>query len=584
MPQIPKPIPETEPPQSIQECREFMQRMDGKTPVGIMALADPRWRLLNLYPIRDVVSGKYKTLRELGGVPQYGWDIFHALYPSYGMGMAVINQLIDKETGEICPITLRIIIAKARQVGITMWAVLLMIDAMLFAGRQFRGGICNYTEEECQKTIEEKLHGVRDNSPWLQHAGVHNASKDCLALMQGTRRYGFIEVMQSPRGQNPDFGLITEYAKVSARDMEKAKEQRESWFAAGEHKPLIIESTSFGPTGDYYKICNRARQQQINGFGLDRKSFDLHFIGWHSKPQNVVENSVHELRPIYEEHFDEVEKDSDTTLTTEQKNWWISTLINDFQGDIIRMRHEHPGTYADFFSADNDAFVMSEQMRLMKSEERIINLPTKEHGCIVSFDLGKNDHTAYIAAQLDSSGFIHIIDAYKEKNVDISHFIERIRQQSYTVSQFVLPFDAGIKNEVARFLTGQRDIAVETFFRTIGIHNIKKIGKMRPMEGIVLSRRFSAHVKINAKLVPLISDLTSVRKELDKASKTYLMQLPRSAPENHLYSAFQHLAQAYQESPGIFEGSGGKWAFSDSGKAEEDGMTVGEGSAIITEA
>lgn len=500
------------------------------TQVGVNMLMSRIWRLSHLYRFRHIETSNPISL-DL--TEPYMMEIYNGIYG---------------ENNE----TLRNIILKSRQVFVTTLACAFAIDLCVRSKNQLVS-ISNSSADEVARTIEDKLHFCLRNSPFLQLIGVQAYASGLYFPSTESR----IQASMTGRGRTMSFALITEFAKTSFQDNNKAKEVRAGMLTATEFAPIIIESSSKGPYGVFYEMCKESHKLKQAGVRLDRKSFRFHFISWPQKKLNWLEYTPYDTT-LYDHYFKKVEYDQSIIIKPEQRNWWVSTLHNEFQGNMRSMAEEHPGTVEEAFEIDSEAFILKHEMRNMRESGRILPIARNfEYPLVCFWDFGWSDHTAFVIAQESDGGFVEILYEEAQSHKKLDWFFEQIDELEQPIKYHVLPNDAyGNHPHVNKeLIKGSTTIA--GFFKKKKKHNIirlPKIGLKRA--GFEASRQFAASCRIDSSCTKLLSSLVSVRRRYIHAGNCYVDRLPEHDKNNHLYDCFESIARCRLDLKRVF-GTGG---------------------------
>lgn len=515
-------------------------------PVGLDLLANNRiWRLSNLYRFRHIEDARPITL---DFDEPYVREIYKGIFSKNNP-------------------TLRNIVLKSRQVFVTTLSCAFAID-LCIRTKNMLVGISNYSGDEVKRTIADKLHFCLRNSPYLQIMDVREYA-DGLYFPSTESR---IQASMTGRGRTVGFALITEFAKTSVEDDTKAREVRAGMMAASERSPIIIESSSKGPSGVFYEMCMEAHRLKQSGVRLDRKTFRFHFVSWAQKALNTMEYTPYPIEP-YHEYFAKVEKDQQIIITPNQRRWWVSTLNNDFQGSIRAMAEEHPGTVEEAFEVDSEAFVLKDQMRAMRDEGRILPIARNpEYPLIAFWDFGWSDATAVILAQESPGGYVDILYEMKYSGTPLDWFFDQLNAMKQEIRYHVLPGDAYGNNAHVNSKLVPGSTTIANFFRRSGKHNIVRLPKIfKKRSGFEASRQFLASCRINDTCTDLLASLVSVRRQFVRAGNVYIDELEPHQPSNHLYDCLESIARCRLDMKRVF-GDGGSPDFlkSDAGYGGAD--------------
>ena len=224
---------------------------------NLEAFQDKRWRLNNLYSIKDPHGNKVKF--NLNWAQQTLLDCTHP----------------------------NIIVLKCRQIGITTYFSLLLLDAVLWEDN-VQEGIIAQTLEDSSNIFKDKLKYAFDNldpriRPLFQCIG--DSAKE-LAFKHGS----VIRVGTSLRGHTLQYLHVSEFGKVCARDPEKAREIVTGAFnTVHVGQSIFVESTAEGKEGHFFDMCQTAFDQEKSGKILGPLDFKPFFFPWWKEPAYKLE-------------------------------------------------------------------------------------------------------------------------------------------------------------------------------------------------------------------------------------------------------------------------------------------------------
>ena len=157
----------------------------------------------------------------------------------------------------------RVVVLKARQLGVTTFFAVLFLDDCLFNPNR-EAGIIADTRENAEEIFRTKVKDVWDNVakdiPALREL-IHDTIK--LESEQGKRLIfsngSAFRVSTSMRSGTLSQLLITEYGKICAKEPEKAREVRTGSIETLPRDALLaIDSTAMGNEGDFFTKCRDA--------------------------------------------------------------------------------------------------------------------------------------------------------------------------------------------------------------------------------------------------------------------------------------------------------------------------------------
>jgi hypothetical protein len=378
-------------------------------------LSDPWWRLNNLYYIKDkngdVVMFKCNWAQTL-------------LYKN----MWYLSCIL-----------------KARQLGMTTFIQLFMLDRCLFNDNQ-NAGIVAHTKEDAEAFFDDKIKFAYDRLPKdLQTARTATSdSKRHLRFSNGSQ----IRVGTSLRSGTYQYVHVSEFGKLCAKFPDKASEVISGTLntvAPGNF--VFIESTAEGPFGDFYDMCMRSldlTQAVKNGdqefTELDYKFF---FFTWWKHPDYVLNTKV-DIPEKLEAYFIELRDKHDIELKLPQKWWYVKKSLE--QGD--KMKQEYPSTPPEAFERSTELAIYGAQLRKAREQRRIGLLPIERGVPVNTFwDLGRNDVTAIWFHQ--HIGTQHRFIYYLENRlIDLSWYAQQLlelkEEHKWYYGRHYLPHDVEV--------------------------------------------------------------------------------------------------------------------------------------------
>ena len=370
-------------------------------------LADPLWRLNNLYWIVDK-RGK-RVLFKLNG-PQR--DLCS--------GMWYLNLIL-----------------KARQLGMTTFVLIFLLDRCLF-NSDTKAGVIAHNREDAQKFFREKLKYAYDNLPeWLKHSlAATNDRAGELVFQNGSS----ITVGTSMRSSSLQYLHISEFGKVCAKYPEKAREIVTGALNAVEAGQFVfIESTAEGQQGYFYEYCTRAERMMLEKRSLTKLDYKLFFFPWWQNPEYTLDGEVIETQED-SNYFDSLVFNDGIRLTQGQRNWYIKKAVT--QGDD--MKREFPSTIKESFEQSIQGAYYAREMDAMRKEGRLLRIPYEPTLPVsVFFDLGRNDYTAMWFMQ-DYRGQFRFIRYYENNGESIQFYIREMQKHPYIYDTLYLPHDANV--------------------------------------------------------------------------------------------------------------------------------------------
>ena len=318
-------------------------------------LSDKRWRLNNLYRIRDK-HGQEVPFR-LNAAQEDLFDNLHYLN----------------------------LILKARQLGFSTFIQIDMLDECLFTSNTAAATVA-HTQHDAAELFDNKIKFAYDRlDPGLKaEIPAKQDSARKLSFANGSS----ISVGTSLRSGTFQLLHVSEYGKMCAQTPEKAKEVRTgalNTVAAG--NIIWIESTAEGNEGDYHDMCQRAQELQQMGRELTPLDFKFFFYPWTWEPSYTLDAEV-PIPADLRRYFDEL-REKGINLSAGQEAWYVKK--SETQHD--EMRREFPTTPDEAFEASIEGAYYAKQMLKIRAEDRICRVPVEDLPVSTFWDLGIDDET-----------------------------------------------------------------------------------------------------------------------------------------------------------------------------------------------
>lgn len=473
-------------------------------------LSDPRWRLTNLYTI---VNAKKEVVIFRPNIAQ--------------------TQLLDQ-------MWYRNVVLKARKMGFSTQIQLLGLDTTLFSPNE-RMKVIAQDVSLAEGIFRDVLKFAYDNLPEpfkIAYPTVGEASKSKIEFKNNS----IVEVTTSARGTTPTFLHISELGKIAAKDPGKAREiQTGSITAAAEDAIIFVESTAEGQTGVFFDTVETARKMQESGAPLWKLDFKLFFFAWWMDPKYVAPANTVPITDKDHRYFNKVEQDTGTTLTPEQRAWYVKFREVTYAGDQTMMYQEMPSTVEEPFKVSMEGAYFTEQFTRIRKENRIGNVPYDPHYPVSIFcDIGSNDETALWFIQPCRTHYA-VIDFYEATGEPYQHFVDEVDSRNYVLDYVYLPHDANHRRQGE-----QRNLTPEEMLQSVAPHWRFWLVPRTPDKQMAIqqARNFLPMCVFDeSKCKDGIKHLESYRKTWDPRLQTW-RPTPRHDASSNAADAFLQAAQA----------------------------------------
>ncbi len=372
--------------------------------VAQMLLANPRWRLNNLYYIIDKQGNKVRF--------QMNWaqeELYNGIHHCN-------------------------LILKARQLGISTFICLLFLDRCLF-NSNVSAGIIAHTLEDAQQLFRRAKFAY-DNLPEELKA-LRQSNMDTAQMIQFSNGSS-LRVGMSLRSSTFQYLHISEFGKICAKFPDKAREivtGSLNTLASGQY--CFIESTAEGREGYFYEMCKRAQALKDSEIELTPLDFKFFFFPWFRNREYWIENAV-TIPPDLFEYFKELHEVHKITLHPSQMSWYAKKYVTQHED----MKREYPSTPDEAFQASTEGLYYGKYIAKARAEKRIGRVVYDETvPAFVSMDLGFNDSTAIWWYQILGQE-VHLIDYYEMSGEPLTHYLKILKDKPYFTQKYFVPHDA----------------------------------------------------------------------------------------------------------------------------------------------
>jgi hypothetical protein len=428
----------------------------------------------------------------------------------------------------------RNLILKARQLGMSTFAVLYIVDSVLFT-ENLSAGIVSYSLEHAQHIFKKIIGHALDTLPdqYKRICGITQRSAREISFNNGSS----IRVDTTLRGGSYPLVLISEFGKICARNPQKAEEVITGTLqAVPKDGKVIIESTGEGNEGFFAEMVMEANRR--GNENISELEYKLFFYNWLTEPSYQLHEKV-TYDVTLTDYFTKIEKELDCTINQPQRNWYA--VQQRILGD--KLKQEFPSTISESFLASSDAFYFAEALSTAYETNRCLytSLYDALLPVYVSMDIGLNDLTVMIFFQV-AHGEIRVIDYYEDKNKDVPFYAKFLLQDKhYNYHTIFLPHDSTKRYNSDIQLTYERDFRRLFSGTNTQFHVLKAMDKQLSISHakIMIGRSvFNAD-----RVKPLLDQLAKYRKKWNEQLGRYLEEPLHNEASNY-GDAYRYLSQA----------------------------------------
>ena len=376
------------------------------------AMADRDWRLRYLYWIKDK-DGKKVRFR-----------------PNPAQ-----MRLLDTESN-------RNVVLKARQMGFTTLIQIDMLDTCLFTPHT-SAGVIAHNLDDAVAFFRDKIKFAYDNLPQFLRDQI-TADTDSARELRFSNG-SVIRVGTSLRSGTLQLLHVSEYGKLCARNPERAREVKTGSLPTVPTGGRIwIESTAEGRMGDFFDICETAKNAADGGREVGDLGYAFHFFPWHNDDGyrlDVKPYGIHQ----YTAYFDELAVRG--IEVDEQQRWWYVATAQNLGQD---MKREYPSFPEEAFESAIIGSYFQRQMAQVRANGQITRVPIEPRIPIQTFwDLGRDTTSIWF---FQAVGFEYrFIDYYQNSGEWMAHYLQVLADrrnggEKYLYGDMYLPHDGSRKS------------------------------------------------------------------------------------------------------------------------------------------
>lgn len=398
-------------------------------------LADPNWRIRNLYYILDKD------------------------------GNTVIFTPNEVQDDFIRKLWYRNIIPKARQRGFSTAVQLMILDACLFV-ENTRAAIIALDLQLALAIRDDKILFAYNRLPSLIRDRVPLTRENDKRLQW--KNGSELQIGTTARGRTLSWLHVSEYGEICAKNPEQAKEIISGALPAAERGTTVLESTAKGADGDFAVKVSQAVAVQESGRKLTRKDFRLHFASWWDAAEYELDDPEFiTISPKDHAYFDRLEVTIGREISLRKRAWYVQQRDSEFSGDLEMMRSQFPSTLEEAFQQSTDGKFLAEVLSLARRQGRIGQHKFDPSRPVYTFwDIGTDDDTAIWFMQIVGNSY-YFIDYFECNGEAPAFYAAEVMKKPYNYAAHYLPHD-GAHRRISTF-------ALETYADMLGKLSLKNI-------------------------------------------------------------------------------------------------------------
>lgn len=425
-------------------------------------LSDPIWRLSNLYHVKDEQTGRAVKFRPKPEQMQ----IIEAVY-------------LRKER--------KILIPKARQLGISTVIALVILDNILF-NSGVQAAIVDQTQADATKKLRNKVVFAFEQLPEvLQEKFAIEKDNDHAFSIRGTTKEDATSEVQAgmnARGDTYQILHVSEWGSIAHEDPARSEEILTGALPAAKKGLVFIETTwKGGKNGDLWGITKRAMETPPEH--RTSEDYTLYFFPWWGEAGYALEGDVTQITPDCLAYFEEVESAIGRPLSAGQRLWYFKVA---WTKGLFRFR-EFPSTLDECFRSPIEGAIYADLIDRLRAQNSVTAFPIDGSALVHTFwDLGSPQNTCVWYAQFVGRE-IRVVDCdVTPRDVDaapetIVERVSRMLRKGYNFGWHYLPHDAiqtersgrTLQSELANAGLKNTRVVPRTVDKWIGINRVRQL-------------------------------------------------------------------------------------------------------------
>ena len=358
-------------------------------------------------------------------------------------------------------------VLKARQLGMSTFTAMLMLDCCLFRAN-FEAGIIDKTLPDAR----EKLRKIKLAYEWMLNPPVamgrdhvddegdrEEIAKYALGIAKGkldgaaraaeisAEKADFangskIRIGTNLRGGTMNLLHVSEFGYVARAFPQRADDILQGGLnTVPKDQIVIMESThEGGKYGENYRLVKAAMEAQ--GRELDDTDFRFFFFPWWKQAEYSLPRSKADTSEL-NDYWHELEKRG-IELSDAQKRWYASQCK--VFGALIK--REYPSTPEEALSNPASGAIYAAQIEALRAAGKIAAEFEADdlHPLYISWDLGGSDYTAMWLFQPGGDGKYYVLDYFCASGQKIPFYVQKAqqweRQYGQLIARHILPHDA----------------------------------------------------------------------------------------------------------------------------------------------
>ena len=388
-------------------------------------LADPLWRLENLYHIKRASDGKVIPFEPR---PE----------------QRHIYRLLLKAGKR------RIIILKARRLGMSTAIDLLLADQTLWnAGLQ--ASIVDQTSADAERKLETIVKTALDNLPEVlrERFTLTKDSDTILEISAGDTPSAIFAGLRARGGTN-NWLHLSEWGVIQADDPRRSEEILTGALPSAEHGTIVVETTWKGGRGGHlWTLVKRAMETPASE--QTPKDWHVVFFPWWKDPTYTIEGDIASVAKETTKYLDAKQAETGHTFSPGQRIWY-DRQQRDLGMFVFR---EFPTTVDECFRSPVEGAIYADILDTLRAAGKINAHPIDNSALVHTvWDLGSPQNTVTWYFQL-IAGEIRVIDCDTDLDLTPVQRAAHILGKGYPLGHHYLPHDAAATAATGRTFEGE---------------------------------------------------------------------------------------------------------------------------------
>lgn len=382
-------------------------------------LADPLWRMQNLYSCREEGTGRALPLE---------------LRPEQEI---LVRHLLEQPT-------VPLYVIKSRRLGVSTLIDTFQADQAVWT-EGWRGFILDLKQEDATKKMVEIVRFAVDSLDPRYLANIQfdkrNDSELRLRLKdKAESEDSVIYATVGGRGGDCSMLHVSEWGPISAKDPQRSREIRTGAFPAARRGRRVVETTWYGgKAGDLWDLVKPIMDGNPNGEGV------IHFFPWHTDPQAIRFEG--EITPEIEDYFKDLASKVSRKFSQEQKKWYASKKVE--QGMFVK--REYPSTLDEALSVPMAGTIYGDLIDQLREKKHIQDFPPEANFPAYTFwDIGMSDYGCVWFVQFVGRDIL-LLDYVSRTGQPAAFYVGWVRakerEHGVTVRGNFMPHDAEARNK-----------------------------------------------------------------------------------------------------------------------------------------